>query len=208
MRNKANRLMALLIVLGAISHSAQATVDSLYNDDSMCKVFSVNDNKTVRMIFASQSSSPTYVQVYNKKDDLIYDERVESGDFVRNYDLSSNPAGEYKFIVGSRAEKHEQVIVLGFEDADSIFAPDVDLAKARFVLTSADDQYALVGKNESGAKVRFQIIDEEGRKIYFGKVNNNEEVKTLFDFSKVADEELTFKFFIDGQLIKEKLVDL
>ncbi len=208
MRNTANRLTALLTVLGAVTLSAKANVtDSLY-DASMLKVFSVKAEKQVRMIFASQNSKPTYVQLYNEEDQLLHRERVAAGDFVRNYDLSLAPAGEYTFVVGSGREKIERVIELGFEGADSM-AVGVDLKKALFVLTTTDrDQYALVGKNESGAKLKYHIYDQAGERIYAGSVKNNSEVKALFNFKQVDKQEVTFKFFVEGQLIKEKLVDL
>ena len=145
MRNTANRLAALLIVLGAASLTANATADSLYDAGI---TFSIDAN--------ASSSKDVMLNIY---------------------------------------------------DEDSVGA-GVDLKKAQFILTSAQDRLALVGKNESGARVKYQIVDAKGHKIYTGQVRNNGEVKSLFDFQEVEGQDVTFKFFIDGELIKEQLVSL
>ncbi len=159
MRNKANRLTALLIVLGAVSFSANATADSLY-DASV--VFSVKANEQMMRSAGQQLS-----QIY-----------------------SVASAGE---------------TILKFDSANA----GVDYKKALLVLTNTSaDQYALVGKNESGARVKFQILDGNGKWLYSGYVRNNTEVKKLFTFQKVTSQEVTFKFFIEGQLVREQLVTL
>lgn len=205
MRNMVKNLAALLIVLGVATSVATASVDSLLVD-SHCKLFSVDNQRQFRLVFVSQSSNPTYVQIFNDDNKLIYKERVESGGFVKDYNLSLIPHGEYRFVVESNSFAHEQLVDLSTKAANR---KELELEKAQFVLTGTSDKhYALVGQNNSGATLSYLILDEEGNSILKGFIGNEKEMKKLFNLTQLKEQELTFQFYIAGELVKETLVSL
>ena len=85
---------------------------------------------------------------------------------------------------------------------------DVDLSKAQFVLTTIDGKPALLGKNASGATLRYVILDQSGERLHTVDIADDEEIRSIFTFDRVRDDELTFQFFIDGELIRESAIKI
>ena len=196
-------MVALVIVTGALTLNASAADSVAVNNH--CKVFSLKDARKVRMVYSSQSTSPAFVKIINQDDEVIYSERVNDQGFVKDYNFDLAPDGSYKFVVNSATYKHEETINLA-NGVTTVVDKDVDLSKAQFVITNIEGRTALLGKNASGADLQYVIFDQKGERLHTVEVADDEEIRTMFTFDRVAGDKLTFKFYIDGELINEKAV--
>ncbi len=198
-------MVVLAIVAGAMTFNASAADSVAVNNH--CKVFSVKDARKVRLVYTSIVETPTYVRILDAEDDVIFFEKISEGGFVKDFNFDLAPNGEYKFVVSSGSYTHEQVVSL--EDAEALVVSNhFDLSKAQFVLTTIEGQPALLGKNASGANLRYAIYNQDGDRLESVEIANNEEIHTKFKFDGVRGEELTFKFFIQDELIREKVVKI
>jgi len=205
MKNAVRQMVALVIVTGALTFNAKAA-DSLAVNNH-CKVFSLKDARKVRMVYATKTTEPTFVKIVNQDNEEIYSERVGEGGFVKDYNFDFAPDGYYTFEVRSADFTHEQTVSLA-DGATEVVTESLDLSKAQFVLTTIEGKPALLGRNASGANLRYVILDESGDRLHKVDVANDEEIRTIFTFDRVRDDELTFQFFIDGELIRERSIKI
>ncbi|MBV6647561.1 MAG: hypothetical protein KI790_19035 [Cyclobacteriaceae bacterium] len=198
------KLSALLLTVLS-SAVTFASADSAYLA-SFCKVLSSEDIKRVRVIYQSPATEDVNIQILDKNQQLVHIERVGYTDgFVKIFNMSRIPAGEYTFLVKSDSYSHKQTVLTYKNEGvvEEWEGQGLNIAK-----TKDDDKYALVGVNDSGASLSFVVEDDEGNAIYWDRIQKGEQVKRLINLEQVEGEDAKLLLFRRNEKIKEVIVSL
>ncbi|MCR9067174.1 MAG: hypothetical protein NXI00_24625 [Cytophagales bacterium] len=197
-------MATLLIVLSAATSNANATLDSLYVEPQ-CKLFSVDDRQ-FRMIYAAAAQQNIQLQLKDHEGRLLYKSNVSSEGFAKDFDLSFLPDGDYTFVLKSGDYKYEESVSVSQAAAQT--AAQARFQASQLMLVEVEgDAYALVGTNQSGAKLAYSLNDDQGNALYTGTYASKEEIKDLFTFRNVQGD-VTLQFFLEGSLVDERVLAL
>ena len=181
-----NVLLALALVANlAAFASSHSKVKVSKDSSSVFKVYySGSDSKKVR------------VNIYNENNEEVFSEIINNKNgFVRPYNLSDMPAGNYKFEIVDNEDARSYEFTYGNMPTSNneLYAFVNQFSENRFFLGLAD-------KNEGEYTIK--IYDANNNEVY----NSTELVKKQFSqlFSlETASSEITFKIFKNEKVVKE-----
>ncbi len=197
MRNMVKTIAALLIVISA-PLSTYASVDSA-SLASFCKVLPIKEENTFKVIYQSQEVENVNVTIVDSKKVVVYSEIIrKSNGFVKDFDLSNLPEGEYTLNVKSNDYQYTENVKVDYLDAEDI----------QMILTEVENNYALVGINNSKSDITILIVDNFGNKLHRERIASGEQVKKIYDMEKMQGSSATFIIYGENGVIKEKSVKI
>jgi len=197
MRNMVKTIAALLIVISA-PLSTYASVDSA-SLASYCKVLPIKEENTFKVIYQSQEVENVNVTIVDSKKDVIYSEIIrKSNGFVKDFDLSNLPQGNYTLYIESDNYQYSEHVKVDYLEAEDV----------QMILTEVENDYALVGINNSNSDITILIVDDFGNKLYRERIEAGDQVKKIYDMEKLQGSSATFIIYGENGVIKEKLVKI
>lgn len=191
MKHSTKHLLALLIVFGATVVKA-ADPSSVA---AVCEVVASEEVKHYRVVYKAPGKSNVTIQLYNDEQEVIYKEsQVSVSGFMRKFDLSHLPDGEYQLEVKSEGYLFQEKIKLGSSASDYnvVFTP------------YSSREIVFVAQNELGDGLNLYILDEQGEVVYKEVFENASQIQKMFNFKNLKSDKVTFVLYHNDQLIKEK----
>lgn len=191
MRQSIKHTLALLTVIGASVAYASDSVSVA----TICKIVVEADEK-YRIIYQAPAEENVTVQILDKKNELVYTEKLKTSGFVKKYDLSYLPKGEYQIEVKSGEYLFSEKLVVG------------DVSGFNFLLTPQKDRaVSIVGSHRDGKDMTIYILDQDDQVVYRESIDNTQQVHKRYNFSELKGESVTFLLYHDNELIKQQEIE-
>ncbi|MEP0369026.1 MAG: hypothetical protein ABJN36_05945 [Cyclobacteriaceae bacterium] len=193
MRNTIKTIAALLIVLGAAK--TNASVDST-SVGSYCKVVAQNQEDNFKLIYKGAQGETVNVQWIDDKGQVVYSENIKSTDaFVKQYNLSTLPDGEYTVKVSAKDYEFAEEVILG------------DMSGLKFnIRTLESKSVVMTGVKPDAKDVRLYVLDAEGNQIYTESYDKGTVVQKKYNFEGLSTDQVTFVLSYRGKVFQEEKV--
>ncbi|QSE96321.1 hypothetical protein [Fulvivirga lutea] len=180
----------LLVALALI-----ANITAFGSERSKVKV--TNDSTAIfKVYYTSPVSNKVRVNIYNEDGKKVFSEIIKNENgFVRPYNMSNLPAGNYKFEIVDNED------VRAYEFAFNN-APANAEGLTVFVNKFSDNKFFLGLGNASNQEVTIKIMDENRNEVYSATENVVSQFSQLFNLEAVKSG-VTFKVMSNGITVKE-----
>ncbi|WP_258104719.1 hypothetical protein [Marinoscillum sp. MHG1-6] len=192
MRHTFKTLAAILTVL--VNVAAFAKTDSA--DATFFKVVAQKNEYAFKVIYKGLEKSVVNVQWTNEYNEVVYKETLNSIEgFVKQYDLSSLPDGEYKVTLKTKDLEFSELVETG------------DLSDFNFSLKGQSGKnVVLTGRHPQGKDVTVVILDEKRDVIYSSSLKDTQAVSKKYNFEKIDTDAVTFVLYHNDKLLKEESI--
>ncbi|MEO9474116.1 MAG: hypothetical protein ABJG41_01230 [Cyclobacteriaceae bacterium] len=193
MRNTIKTIAALLIVLGAAK--TNASVDST-SVGSYCKVVAQNQEDNFKLIYKGTQDETVSVEWIDETGQVVYSENIKSTDaFVKQYNLSSLPDGEYTVKVSAEDYEFADEVILG------------DMSGLKFnIRTLESKSVVMTGVKPDAKDVRLYVLDAEGNQIYSESYEEGTVVQKKYNFEGLSTDQVTFVLLHRGKVFQEEKI--
>jgi len=136
-----------------------------------------------KLVYPVRSAGIVYVKIYDQDNQLVFSDRIKNKDgFMRPYDFSNLPDGNYKFMIQSDGGQIVTDIV------HKLHQYDLDISVAD---TADKDAYQLLVTGVKKDPVYVSIYDKKDHLVYEDVVNVGKNFTRIYAFPELADD-LTF----------------
>ncbi len=175
MKNILRKTTLIALVLGTLSANAKVT-DKVSEDSTVVKFGFVREGSQIYI-------KDTY-------DYLLYKFEVKkAGQFIKAFDFSSLPSGNYKF------EIHEdctiQIKPFIINKGVVAFEKTSEYTFFKPVITPEEDKVTLTYLTLKNDPIEVKIFDNRDRLLYKEEVTNNN-IKRVYNMSQLTDESVVF----------------
>ncbi|SRR5258706_10115152 len=162
--------MGCVVVFGGPNYGSESKVAVLKNGD----VFKV--------IYQGPAESIVKVTIFDADEQVIFTEKIISDKFMRPYNFSQLPKGEYKICIDDPSGKH--VENLSYTDTEKAEEQVADLDNKEWnahitKLKGAENKYMVVIPHDADDEVAINIYDQNQQLVF------SEQQKIEKDFAKV-----------------------
>ena len=141
--------------------------------------------------FALNKMNKVNLSIYDAEGKLIHSEKVDSQKNInRTYDLKALPEGTYFLEAESETKISRYEISVVGAIATLSAEPISEIYKPTFINKKGLIQVTFLNMDKS--PVNIKVYDNENNEVYDSDVILDQEVKKVFDISRINDEEYTF----------------
>ena len=137
--------------------------------------------------YLSEQKGKVEVSILNDKNEMVYQEAINSsGSFIRPYNFSNLPYGDYTIVIKDNSGEHREKINFSSEKLISYtyIAP----------LPNQENKYWLNVRNNGAEVVDVRILSQDGIVLYERSLTVNGGSNTVFNLSKVKrNQAVTFE---------------
>ncbi|MFY0601344.1 MAG: hypothetical protein JXR03_16840 [Cyclobacteriaceae bacterium] len=191
MRNTIKTLVAFLIVLSATK--TNASIDST-KAGTYCKVVAQEKQDQFKLIYKGYEVEPVLIQWLDEDDEIVYSESIKGKDaFVKQYNLSTLPEGNYRIVVTAEDYKYTEEVKLG------------DLSDLKFSFRKAENKtIVMTGFKGQDKEVILYVYDEDKNPIYTETTSKESVFQRKYNFSEANTSEVTFVLSYRGESFSEE----
>ncbi|SDL76249.1 hypothetical protein SAMN05421823_10851 [Catalinimonas alkaloidigena] len=136
------KTLTTLLVTGLLTVAGVRAQDALpaQHQDDIVIALSVDDASVYRLYYpiSDGDKAKVKVSVYNEEGGHLYTDRIHSQrTFVRRYNLSQLPSGEYTFKIKNKEETREVVVFHHEQDPNAQLALDYELPAGEQVIVKS-----------------------------------------------------------------------
>ena len=168
-------IFAVLMIIGAavFAHKADRPVAPKENTGMAV----VQSGTTVKLFYKSEKASKVRVTIYDDNNNIVLTDNIRKMDgFVRPYNFSALPEGDYKIEVADESGK--QVSRLDYHKAK--FKKIAHLIKLQ-----DSEKYMLMLSNRGEDVVQVKILDNQKNVVYEGSESIMNDFSKIFDLNKL-----------------------
>ena len=166
---------ALLVTIGAVAGN---------NPGAAAGVAVVNTGTTFKLYYKAASESNVKISIFNEEGKMVFTEVLKNIDgFVRPYNLSTAPAGEYTVEVSDQNTTHVEKIMIGEQR-------EAKLASLNPVI-GEDGKYLLTVPSTEAKDISIRIL-ADNKLVYDEVVAISSNFARIYNLQKVKGE-LTFE---------------
>jgi len=139
---------------------------------SESKVAILKNGEVFKVIYEGPRETLVKVTILNPDDQVIFSEKIIShGNFLRPYNFSKLPKGDYKICVDDQNGKHvEKLCSTEAKEVDSNFeVNDFELLAHVAKLQNADNKYLVCIPQQRETEVEIHIYDQDQQLVYSEK---------------------------------------
>ncbi|MFY0605993.1 MAG: hypothetical protein JXR10_04710 [Cyclobacteriaceae bacterium] len=191
MRQTVKHMLALLIVFSASLANAVDS-SSIYSN---CRIME-EENMKYRVEFFAEQQQLVKFEIWDKQDKLVYENQVKSTSFVRTFDLSHLPNGEYELKISSD----------DYQYSEDITIDDLKGMNLRFVQRE-ERKVAMVGSKLEQQIVSLYILDENDEIVFKQNYDGVTQVHKVFNFEELRGDQVTFILFDKDNVVSQEVFE-
>jgi len=136
-----------------------------------------------KLVYPVRSKEMVNIKIYDQKNQLVFSDRIKNlNGFIRPYDLSYLPDGNYKFMIRSTS---------GFITRDIVHKAAENDLRISIEETGANDSYKLIVKGVSRNPVSVDIYNKEVGLVFKENIKIGKDFSRIYSFKNKVDN-LTF----------------
>ena len=196
MRNTIKIIAALLIVISAAKSNANTDSTSV---GIFCKVVAQEKEDSFKLIYQGTKKGNVSIQWIDNNSQVLYKENLKSSEsFVKQYDLTTLPDGEYTIKLKADDYEFTKEVVLGVDKANVKMSVR-NLGERKVLLTG----YPTVRTNLS-----IVVLNDQSERIFQQSLENATVVQKKFVFNQVDTRSVTFVIYSNDKFISQQTVEL
>ena len=194
MRNTIKTIAALLIVLSAAKSNASTDSTSV---GVFCKVVAQEKEDSFKLIYQGNKKGNVSIQWIDNANHVLYNENVKASEsFVKQYNLTPLPDGEYTLKLTTEDYEYSKEVTLGEETASLKMALR-NLGERKVLLT---------GYPTKSTDLSIVVLDDQGERIFEQSIESAKVIQKKFIFEQVNTKNVTFVIYSNNKLISEETI--
>ncbi len=190
MKYTMKNMLALLIVFSATLASAGDSANMATN----CRIVE-EEKQMYRVEFVANEKQSVKIEIWDQYEELVYQNRAYASSFVKTFDLSHLPNGEYELKLTADDYDYSEAITINSLEGMSI----------RFIKRDTR-KISMVGSKFQEKGMSLYILDENKEIVYKNDYDDETQVHKIFNFDKLEGDEVTFILFHDNEIVTEEKI--
>lgn len=176
------KMIAFALTLAAFNLTYAMSFNDPFKDSNL-KI--VRQGDVFKLVYPEPCQAPVQIAIYDKRGTEIYSEILDaSNGFIRPYNMSELPRGDYKICVTDNSGERTEEINTHKESWG-----------ARIVrLNTPEEKYLISIPNQNDGKATISIYDTDSRILYKDEVKTKDGFATVFVLKEIPGGAL-FKLF-------------
>lgn len=179
MKRVKNLTMAVLVTALSTGMVMAQDLSEVFESDNGRAHIRLEESSATRykLVYPVRTAGIVYVKIYDQDNQLVFSDRIRNKDgFMRPYDFSDMPDGNYKFTIQSAGGQVTTDIV------HKQYKNDLDISVAD---TDEKDAYRLVVKGVKNDPVYVNIYDQKDRLVYEDVVKVGKNFSRIYAFPEL-----------------------
>ncbi len=182
-----NTLALIMMICATVVVAADSAKSTTW-----CRLVTVDD-MLYRVVYQSEKEENVNIQIFDKNQQSVYNEKALTTSFIKNYDLSFLPYGTYTLEVTATDYQYKEEIVLG------------DVSSFQMKLEEKGERkVSLVGTKKAGKDMNLYILDDSQEVIYKENFDKDSQVHKNYNFQDMRSQKVTFLLYHNDILISEE----
>jgi hypothetical protein len=195
MRNTIKTLAAFLIVLSAAKSYAHTDSTSV---GIFCKVVAQEKGDSFKLIYQGNKKANVSIKWIDNNSHVLYSENVKSSDsFVKQYDLTTLPKGEYTVKVVADDYEFTKEVITGA-------AVEMKMA----IRNLGDKKVLLTGYPVKSTDLFIVVLNDKSERIFEQSISDATTIQKKFVFDQIDTDNVTFMIYSNDNVVAIETVEL